>query len=201
MRPAPASGSTIRRTADGPSPAAVGLRRITIEFTSDGLTGHNPPVGVVISDDNDEFTWNQGDGTGKGAWRWNDCCGDGGVLGPMPRQDWKLYMKVTRREKKFDKIIFASQDDVADDIEMLPPGGFTPEIDELQEQTEGTHTWHFKLSAFTTSDFCTSLNDSPCACETNAECAHMPLSPPRPAPRGCCCAARASSRCSHIIVL
>ena len=179
-------------SSEGPSREAAGLRRLYIEFSSDGLVGHNPPVGVVLSDDAGEFTWNAAEGTGMGTWRWNSCCGDGGVLGPMPRQDWKLYMKVTLREKEFDKIIFASQDDVAGDIELLPPGGFTPEIDELQEQTEvtapgtaneKTHTWHFKLSAFTTSDFCSSLDDTPCACETNAECARIrSFRPPPPRP-------------------
>ena len=70
-------------------------KKLSMGFTSTGLTGLSPQVALVQADDPGEVSWNSGAGTGSGTWRWATCCTDGAVIGPMPTDGFTLTMSVT----------------------------------------------------------------------------------------------------------
>ena len=97
------------------SPQTVG-GRLVMNVTSSGLAGSN--AAIIRSDEQHESTWNAADGTGSLSWRWESCCGDGLVLGPMPTANFSLRLHASEW-RGLESVRLASYDDNARDLEFV----------------------------------------------------------------------------------
>lgn len=122
---------------------------------------------VVLSDDGREFIWDQATGIGQANWNWVSCCTDGGVLGPLPSSDFFIEFTMRSRHSNFKDLEFATFNSATSTVDsrVIPFDDLTLYTDPLSSRS-----WEFRLTGFTTEDFCASFTS--CGeCTVQPQCA------------------------------